>query len=84
MDLHVLTGTMVQPQSNQIKVLSVHATYWCHVPNAVCVCARTAVGARFCKKELGGQFPKHFLHLTQSSHLLDGHPHFAPPCAGCL
>ena len=39
-------------------------------------------GARFCKKELGGQFPKHFLHLTQSSHVLAGHPHFAPPCAG--
>jgi hypothetical protein len=23
-----------------------------------------------------------FLHLTQSSHVLDGHPHFAPPCSG--
>ena len=44
----------------------------------VCVCVRTAVGARFCKKEEGGQFPKIFLHLTQSSHALDGHPHFAP------
>ena len=51
-----------------------------------CVCVRTAVqpvGARFCKKELGGHFPnKYFLHLTQSSHVLDGYPHFAPPCPG--
>ena len=36
----------------------------------------------FGKKELGGHFPKYFLHLTQSSHVLDGHPHFAPPCSG--
>ena len=50
--------------------------------DGLCVCVRTAVGARFCKKEEGGQFPKNFLHLTQSSHALDGHPHFAPPCAG--
>ena len=48
----------------------------------VCVCVRTAVGARFCKKELGGHFPKYVLHLTQSSYVLDGHPHFAPPCSG--
>ena len=36
---------------------------------------RTAVGARYCacKKEIGGQFPKFCLHLTQSSHVLDGH-----------
>ena len=47
----------------------------------VCVCSHS-LGARFCKKELGGNFPKYFLHLTQSSHVLDGHPHFAPPCSG--
>ena len=48
----------------------------------VCVCVRTAVGARFCKKELGGHFPKYLLHLTQSSRVLDGYPHFAPPYSG--
>ena len=31
------------------------------------MCAQP-VGARFCKKETGGQFPNHFLHLTQCTH----------------
>ena len=41
--------------------------------NEHCVCVWSpAVVARFCKKERG-QFPNSFLHLTQSSHVLDGH-----------